>query len=63
MHLKTSFFLSVILGFLVFSSASGAGVVGESAPDFSLEDFDGNTHTLSDFRDKTVVLLFMLGFL
>jgi peroxiredoxin Q/BCP len=31
---------------------------GDSAPDFSLPDADGNTVTLSDFRGKWVVLYF-----
>lgn len=30
--------------------------VGEQAPDFQLTDVNGNTHTLSDYRGKTVVL-------
>lgn len=32
--------------------------VGYIAPDFSLEDMDGNTVTLSDLRDKWVMLVF-----
>lgn len=31
---------------------------GQSVPDFSLKDIDGNTVRLSDFRGKTVLLLF-----
>ena len=31
---------------------------GQSVPDFSLKDIDGNTVKLSDFRGKTVLLLF-----
>ncbi|OGK26373.1 thiol peroxidase [Candidatus Roizmanbacteria bacterium RIFCSPHIGHO2_02_FULL_40_13b] len=32
--------------------------VGETAPDFSLLDQDGKTHTLSDYRGKWIVLYF-----
>lgn len=31
---------------------------GTQAPDFTLPDQDGNTHTLSDYRGKTVVVYF-----
>ena len=37
--------------------------VGQPAPDFSLENSDGNVMTLSDFRGKkTVVLVFYRGY-
>ena len=37
--------------------------VGQSAPDFTLEDMDGKSITLSDFRGKkTVVLVFYRGY-
>jgi cytochrome oxidase Cu insertion factor (SCO1/SenC/PrrC family) len=37
--------------------------VGQSAPDFSLEDVSGKPITLSDFRGKkTVVLVFYRGY-
>jgi peroxiredoxin Q/BCP len=36
-------------------------IVGEKAPDFSLEDSDGNRWKLSDYRGKVVVLLFYPG--
>ena len=37
--------------------------VGQAAPDFSLENADGNVITLSDFRGKkTVVLVFYRGY-
>ena len=38
-------------------------VIGQPAPDFSLENADGNVITLSDFRGKkTVVLVFYRGY-
>jgi cytochrome oxidase Cu insertion factor (SCO1/SenC/PrrC family) len=37
--------------------------VGQPAPDFTLEDIDGNKITLSDFRGKkSVVLVFYRGY-
>ena len=37
--------------------------VGQAAPDFTLEDMDGKSITLSDFRGKkTVVLVFYRGY-
>jgi len=39
-------------------SASASEVVGRPAQDFSLPDLDGNIHTLSDHREKVVVLDF-----
>jgi len=36
--------------------------VGETAPDFTLENFDGNRISLSDFRGKeNVILVFYRG--
>ncbi len=35
--------------------------VGDTAPDFTLKDGEGNDWTLSDHRGKTVVLLFYPG--
>ena len=47
-----------LLGLLTaFSLASHAGVrVGQPAPDFTGVDSNGNKHTLSQYRGKTVVL-------
>jgi thioredoxin-dependent peroxiredoxin len=36
---------------------------GELAPDFELQDIDGKTVRLSDFRGKPVVLSFLRGFM
>jgi peroxiredoxin len=52
---------NIAIGFgiiLLISSVSWAAdaKVGEPAPDFTLTDSDGTTHSLSDFKGKTVVL-------
>jgi peroxiredoxin len=36
---------------------------GELAPDFELDDVQGNRHRLSDFRGKAVLLSFLRGFM
>jgi hypothetical protein len=41
----------------LFASVSHAAVaIGQPAPDFALTDLDGQTHKLSDYKGKTVVL-------
>jgi hypothetical protein len=52
-----SFFL--VFGFIAISSVSldaAESAVGESAPDFTLPDSNGTSHTLSDYAGKIVVL-------
>ncbi len=44
------------LGFLTTSLASAAPKVGNPAPAFTLADAEGKTHSLADFKGKTVVL-------
>jgi peroxiredoxin len=44
------------LGFAFALSAHSAAKVGENAPEFTLTDTNGKTHSLKDFRGKTVVL-------
>jgi peroxiredoxin len=46
--------LSITLGLL--SSATMAMTVGEPAPGFTLTDSNGKSHSLADFKGKTVVL-------
>ena len=36
---------------------------GELAPDFELNDVQGNRRHLSDFRGKPVILAFLRGFM
>lgn len=52
------FFLS-LLTVAVLAATSHAATVGQSAPDFTLTDIQGNTHSLSDFSGKYVVLEWM----
>ncbi len=42
--------------FLALGVAAKAVDVGQPAPDFTLTDIDGKTHSLSSFHGKTVVL-------
>lgn len=54
--------LTALLGALVLAAMLGTGAAhaavdnGAMAPDFTLKDSNGNTHSLSDFRGKYVVL-------
>lgn len=43
---------------LVSTEDGGRAGVGVEAPDFSLQDLDGNTHRLSDLRGRPVVLAY-----
>ncbi len=38
------------------SHGDAHAVIGSPAPDFKLKDSDGKTHTLSEFKDKVVIL-------
>jgi len=44
----------LIIGSMI--AFAGSPAIGEKAPDFTLEDTHGNTHNLSDFEGKVVVL-------
>ncbi|MAZ75870.1 MAG: thioredoxin family protein [Micavibrio sp.] len=44
------------IAFIFTPSVNAAPVVGEMAPDFTATDSNGKTHSLSDFKGKTVVL-------
>mgnify|MGYP001439559657 CR=1 FL=1 len=41
---------------VLFAVAQAAPTVGQPAPDFTLTDINGQTHSLSSYRGKTVVL-------
>jgi peroxiredoxin len=61
---KTGRFLitAALVLFMVFGSVAGAMAlsvkIGAEAPDFSLQDMDGNTVKLSDYKGKVVLLAF-----
>jgi hypothetical protein len=44
------------LAFLLMTGLQAAPKVGEPAPDFTLTDLNGQTHTLSAYKGRTVVL-------
>ncbi|MCX7872267.1 MAG: redoxin domain-containing protein [Verrucomicrobiae bacterium] len=51
---KASTILAITL--LATSLAFGEAVVGKPAPDFEAKDINGNTHRLSDYKGKLVVI-------
>ncbi|MDP2136752.1 MAG: thioredoxin family protein [Candidatus Didemnitutus sp.] len=59
MKTLTSCLLTAALGAAMLTNAIAAPVVGTAAPDFTLTDINGNTHTLSAFKGKVVVLEWM----
>lgn len=52
---RLSAFASLLL--LPFVSHAADLAVGDMAPDFTLQASDGNTYTLSDFRDRQAVVI------
>ena len=59
MQLKSIITFSVIISLLVISSSSIAGLkVGDKAPNFTLQDQNNITHTLSDYEGQWLVLYF-----
>ena len=59
MQLKSIITSSVIISLLVISSSSIAGLkVGDKAPNFTLQDQNNITHTLSDYEGQWLVLYF-----
>lgn len=53
--MKRAILFSTIVG-LNIAIAFGQAQVGQPAPDFTAEDIHGNTHQLSDYEGKIVVL-------
>ncbi len=47
---------SLAVGIISCSFALAAAEIGKPAPDFTLMDSDGTSHSLADFKGKTVVL-------
>lgn len=47
---------SLLIGAALVGTAAAAPEIGEPAPGFTATDTNGKTHSLSDFRGKTVVL-------
>jgi cytochrome oxidase Cu insertion factor (SCO1/SenC/PrrC family) len=43
---------------LLFAAAANAFTVGQAAPDFTLTDSWGGSHTLSNYQGNVVVLMF-----
>ena len=59
MQLKSIITSSVIISLLAISSSSIAGLqVGDKAPNFTLQDQNNVTHTLSDYEGQWLVLYF-----
>jgi peroxiredoxin len=55
---KVSLILLMIFITQTAQAQSGALVIGESAPDFTLTDLSGKKHSLRDYRGKTVIVGF-----
>ncbi len=49
--------LAALCVFIMSASVWALGY-GDAAPDFTLTDTDGQSHTLSDYRDQVVYLNF-----
>lgn len=60
--MKTRAILALLMAAMLFFANHGAHAAGpkveEAAPDFSLPDQNGQTHKLSDYRGKWLVLYF-----
>ncbi|MGD9408039.1 MAG: redoxin domain-containing protein, partial [Gammaproteobacteria bacterium] len=49
-------FLTLVTALVVAGTAHAKPVIGQPAPEFTATDTKGVSHSLSDFRGKTVVL-------
>ena len=50
---------ALVAGILLHAAAAGAIEVGQPAPDFTLQDVNGASHTLSSLRGRLVLLAFV----
>ncbi|MBT3518706.1 MAG: redoxin domain-containing protein [Candidatus Marinimicrobia bacterium] len=48
----------IIAGIFIMPLFGKLPVIGESAPNFSLEDQDGNLRSLVDYKEKRLVVYF-----
>lgn len=48
-----------VAGLILQAATAGAIEVGQTAPDFTLQDVSGASHTLSALRGKAVLLAFI----
>ena len=55
--MRLTVFLIFLLLFVPLSNAISIPL-GETAPDFSLSSTDGDTISISNFKDKNLILLF-----
>ena len=53
--------MNALLFAAVLATANVPVAIGESISDFKLDDFSGKTHALSDYRDRSVVVIAFLG--
>ena len=53
-------FLAFVIGIVLLGACARAGAIeaGQSAPDFSLTNIDGQKMSLSDFKGKAIILNF-----
>ena len=56
--MKNRIWLAPICALLLAFGSAQAFTVGQAAPDFTLNDSWGNSHTLSEYRGSVVVLMF-----
>lgn len=54
----TAILLIAIFGYRSYASAAGNTLIDGPAPEFTLSDAKGNTHSLADYRGKYLVLYF-----
>lgn len=62
MLVKLFFYTAILLiaffGYRSYATASDGSLIGNDAPEFTLNDAKGNTHRLTDYRGKYLILYF-----